>query len=256
MAADGDVVDPQQGRPSPGQPEQSLEADRVVEVAADREQPARKASMPDSSPSRSAQPRRGVGGDGDVGLAPAWRRCARARRGSVQRTSQVWPRSPSSHMVRGVEVAVGAEVAVGERPEGRFDATATQRAAGGRLLGARRVPYPRRPGGSATDRYCCRSLRTITLHDTLSGQVRQLSPANRPRRHLRVRATVYARIHVGNARPFVVFSLLKRFLVHEGYNVTFVANITDINDKIYAPRSARAFAQRPARAGDGRGLHR
>jgi len=39
--------------------------------------------------------------------------------------------------------------------------------------------------------------------------------------------------HVGNARPYVVFSLLKRFLVHEGYNVTFVSNITDINDKIY-----------------------
>ena len=36
----------------------------------------------------------------------------------------------------------------------------------------------------------------------------------------------------------MVFSLLKRFLVHEGYEVTFVANITDINDKIYA--AARA----------------
>src|ERR1700735_324000 len=46
--------------------------------------------------------------------------------------------------------------------------------------------------------------------------------------------TVYGRIHVGNARPFVVFSLLKRFLTHEGYVVDFVANITDINDKIYA----------------------
>jgi cysteinyl-tRNA synthetase len=45
---------------------------------------------------------------------------------------------------------------------------------------------------------------------------------------------VYGRIHVGNARPFVVFSLLKRFLIHEGYQVTFVANITDVNDKIYA----------------------
>jgi cysteinyl-tRNA synthetase len=45
--------------------------------------------------------------------------------------------------------------------------------------------------------------------------------------------TVYGRIHVGNARPFVVFSLLKRFLVHEGYRATFVTNITDINDKIY-----------------------
>ena len=35
--------------------------------------------------------------------------------------------------------------------------------------------------------------------------------------------TVYGRIHVGNARPFVVFSLLKRFLEHEGYDVTLVA---------------------------------
>ncbi len=50
--------------------------------------------------------------------------------------------------------------------------------------------------------------------------------------------TVYGRIHVGNARPFVVFSLLKRFLAHEGYDVTFVANITDVNDKIYAAAHA------------------
>jgi cysteinyl-tRNA synthetase len=45
--------------------------------------------------------------------------------------------------------------------------------------------------------------------------------------------TVYNRIHIGNARPFVVFSLLKRFLEHEGLGATFVANITDVNDKIY-----------------------
>jgi cysteinyl-tRNA synthetase len=50
---------------------------------------------------------------------------------------------------------------------------------------------------------------------------------------------VYGRIHVGNARPFVVFSLLRRFLAHEGYEVTFVANITDINDKIYAAANAQ-----------------
>ena len=39
---------------------------------------------------------------------------------------------------------------------------------------------------------------------------------------------------MGNARPYVVFSLLKRYLQHEGFDVTFVANITDVNDKIYA----------------------
>ncbi|HTB70810.1 MAG TPA: cysteine--tRNA ligase [Solirubrobacteraceae bacterium] len=45
--------------------------------------------------------------------------------------------------------------------------------------------------------------------------------------------TVYSRIHIGNARPFVVFSLLKRFLEHEGCEVNLVINVTDVNDKIY-----------------------
>jgi cysteinyl-tRNA synthetase len=46
--------------------------------------------------------------------------------------------------------------------------------------------------------------------------------------------TVYARIHIGNARPFVVFSLLKRLFEHVGLEVTLVINVTDVNDKIYA----------------------
>ena len=51
--------------------------------------------------------------------------------------------------------------------------------------------------------------------------------------------TVYSRIHIGNARPFVIFSLLKRFLEHEGYGVKLVVNVTDVNDKIYdAARNA------------------
>jgi cysteinyl-tRNA synthetase len=78
-------------------------------------------------------------------------------------------------------------------------------------------------------------VRTISLHDTWTGQVRPLTPARAP--HVRIYAcgpTVYGRIHVGNARPYVVFSLLKRFLVSQGYAVEFVANVTDINDKIYA----------------------
>ncbi|HEY6397317.1 MAG TPA: cysteine--tRNA ligase [Solirubrobacteraceae bacterium] len=78
-------------------------------------------------------------------------------------------------------------------------------------------------------------MRTISLHDTRTGQVRALEP--REPGKVRIYAcgpTVYGRIHVGNARPYVVFMLLKRFLVHEGYDVTLVSNITDVNDKIYA----------------------
>jgi cysteinyl-tRNA synthetase len=54
--------------------------------------------------------------------------------------------------------------------------------------------------------------------------------------------TVYGRIHVGNARPYVVFSLLKRFLQHEGYGVTLVFNVTDVNDKIYDAARAAGVA--------------
>ena len=45
--------------------------------------------------------------------------------------------------------------------------------------------------------------------------------------------TVYSRIHIGNARPFVIFSLLAGFLRSEGYQARLAINVTDINDKIY-----------------------
>jgi cysteinyl-tRNA synthetase len=58
--------------------------------------------------------------------------------------------------------------------------------------------------------------------------------------------TVYARAHIGNARPYVVGSWYARWLRRRGYDVTLVHNITDVNDKIYeaAPgASARLAAQ-------------
>lgn len=44
--------------------------------------------------------------------------------------------------------------------------------------------------------------------------------------------TVYDYFHIGNARPFIVFDVLRRWLEHEGYHVTFVQNFTDIDDKM------------------------
>jgi cysteinyl-tRNA synthetase len=74
----------------------------------------------------------------------------------------------------------------------------------------------------------------IRLHDTKSASLQELRPRDDSRVGIYACGpTVYNRIHIGNARPFVVFSLLKRFLEHEGYDVTLVANITDVNDKIY-----------------------
>ena len=44
--------------------------------------------------------------------------------------------------------------------------------------------------------------------------------------------TVYNYFHIGNARPFIIFDTLRRFLKHIGYDVTFVQNFTDIDDKM------------------------
>jgi cysteinyl-tRNA synthetase len=92
-------------------------------------------------------------------------------------------------------------------------------------------------------------VRQIQLHDTRSGGLQPLRPRDPGRVAMYACGpTVYGRIHVGNARPYVVFSLLKRFLEHEGYEVTFVANVTDVNDKIYdAARAAGVPSEQLAR---------
>ena len=77
-------------------------------------------------------------------------------------------------------------------------------------------------------------MRPIRIQDTLSGQARDLQPDDRGEVGIYACGpTVYGRIHIGNARPYVVFTLLKRFLGHEGLRAKLVINVTDVNDKIY-----------------------
>ena len=44
--------------------------------------------------------------------------------------------------------------------------------------------------------------------------------------------TVYNRIHIGNARTFISFDTIRRYLEWRGYDVRFVQNVTDVDDKI------------------------
>ena len=44
--------------------------------------------------------------------------------------------------------------------------------------------------------------------------------------------TVYNRIHIGNARTFISFDMIRRYLQWRGFDVTFVQNVTDVDDKI------------------------
>jgi cysteinyl-tRNA synthetase len=79
----------------------------------------------------------------------------------------------------------------------------------------------------------------LRLYDTLARGVRVFEPRDPERVGIYACGpTVYGRVHVGNARPFVVFSLLKRFLERRGLRTTLVVNVTDVNDKIYAAAAA------------------
>ncbi len=89
-------------------------------------------------------------------------------------------------------------------------------------------------------------MREIRLHDTRSGELQPLRPRDPGRVGIYACGpTVYSRIHIGNARPFAVFSLLARFLAHEGYETMLVVNVTDVNDKIYDAARAQ---DRPSEA--------
>jgi cysteinyl-tRNA synthetase len=74
----------------------------------------------------------------------------------------------------------------------------------------------------------------MRLFDTYTRGLRELPPPPGPIRIYVCGPTVYQRIHIGNARPFVLSMWLKRWLEESGYDVRLAENITDINDKIYA----------------------
>ena len=74
----------------------------------------------------------------------------------------------------------------------------------------------------------------MRLYNTASRALDELPAPPGPVRMYFCGPTVYQRIHVGNARPFVVSMWLRRWLTERGYDVTLVENVTDINDKIYA----------------------
>src|SRR5450756_1170950 len=75
--------------------------------------------------------------------------------------------------------------------------------------------------------------RAIRLHNTLSRTKEDFVPRDPGRVAMYVCGpTVYNDIHIGNARTFLSFDLIRRYLLHRGYDVDFVQNITDVDDKI------------------------
>ena len=73
---------------------------------------------------------------------------------------------------------------------------------------------------------------SLKLYDTLSRSLKRFEPANPPTVSLYACGpTIYDHAHIGNYRSFLVYDLLHRYLVWSGYNVRFVMNLTDVDDK-------------------------
>lgn len=73
----------------------------------------------------------------------------------------------------------------------------------------------------------------MKIYNTLNRKIEEFKPIN-PGKVMMYACgpTVYNYIHIGNARPIIVFDCFRRYLEYRGYKVTFVQNFTDIDDKI------------------------
>ena len=73
----------------------------------------------------------------------------------------------------------------------------------------------------------------IKIYDTKAREKREFVPVNPGKVGMYVCGpTVYNYIHIGNARTFISFDTIRRYLMWRGFEVTFVQNVTDVDDKI------------------------
>ena len=73
----------------------------------------------------------------------------------------------------------------------------------------------------------------MKIFNTMTRQKEELTPLHEGEYRIHVCGpTVYNLIHIGNARPVIIFDTLRRYLTYTGNNVKFVSNITDIDDKL------------------------
>ena len=74
---------------------------------------------------------------------------------------------------------------------------------------------------------------TLRVYDSMFRELVDFQTREAQRAYIYVCGpTVYNRIHIGNARTFVWFDMIRRYLVYRGYDVTYVMNYTDVDDKI------------------------
>ena len=73
----------------------------------------------------------------------------------------------------------------------------------------------------------------MKIYNTLSKRKEEFVPIEEGKVKMYVCGpTVYNLIHIGNARPMIVFDTVRRYMEHKGYEVNYVSNFTDVDDKI------------------------
>ena len=73
----------------------------------------------------------------------------------------------------------------------------------------------------------------MKIYNTLSRSKEEFVPLEEGKVKMYVCGpTVYNLIHIGNARPMIVFDTVRRYLEYKGYDVNYVSNFTDVDDKI------------------------
>ena len=73
----------------------------------------------------------------------------------------------------------------------------------------------------------------MKIYNTLTKKKEELFPIEPGKVRMYVCGpTVYNLIHIGNARPMIVFDTVRRYMEHKGYEVNYVSNFTDVDDKI------------------------
>ena len=78
-----------------------------------------------------------------------------------------------------------------------------------------------------------RTIYFMKILNTLTRRKEEFKPINEGKVGIYVCGpTVYDYIHIGNARPMIVFDTLRRYLEYKGYEVNYVSNFTDVDDKI------------------------
>lgn len=74
---------------------------------------------------------------------------------------------------------------------------------------------------------------SITIYNTLTRKKEEFTPLKESEIKMYVCGpTVYNYIHIGNARPAIIFDTVRRYFEYKGYDVTYVLNFTDVDDKI------------------------